>query len=186
MKVLITGVAGFVGSALAASLLERCEGISICGIDNLMRPGSETNRARLQQLGVQFIHGDIRCAADFAALPKVDWVIDAAANPSVLAGVNGQSSTRQLFEHNLASLVNILEYCKTQAAGLLLLSSSRVYSIEALAALPLRVEDSAFVLDTTRDLPVGTSPDGIGPRLFHAGSHLSLWQHQISFRDGGS
>ena len=63
MKVLITGVAGFVGSALAASLLERCEGISICGIDNLMRPGSETNRARLKQMGVQFIHGDIRCAA---------------------------------------------------------------------------------------------------------------------------
>ena len=109
-------------------------------------------------------------------------MIDAAANPSVLAGVNGQSSTRQLFEHNLASLVNILEYCKTQAAGLLLLSSSRVYSIEALAALPLRVEDSAFVLDTTRDLPVGTSPDWHRTRLFHAGSDLSLWQHQTGFR----
>ena len=26
-------------------------------------------------------------ASDFEALPDVDWVIDAAANPSVLAGV---------------------------------------------------------------------------------------------------
>ena len=78
-----------------------------------MRPGPESNRARLEQLGVEFFHGDIRCASDFEALPKVDWVIDAAANPSVLAGVDGRGSTRQLFEHNLAGLVNILEYCKT-------------------------------------------------------------------------
>ena len=174
MKILITGIAGFVGSALAASLLERCEGISLYGVDNLMRPGSESNRGRLKQMGVQFIHGDIRCAGDFEALPKVDWVIDAAANPSVLAGVNGQGSTRQLFEHNLASLVNILEYCKTNGAGLLLLSSSRVYSIEALAALPLKIENSAFVLDTTGDLPVGTSAYGIGPD-FSTQAPISLY-----------
>ncbi len=163
MKLLITGIAGFVGSTLAASLLERTEGLSICGIDNLMRPGAESNRARLKQMGVQFIHGDIRCASDFEALPKVDWVIDAAANPSVLAGVNGQGSTRQLFEHNLAGLINVLEYCKVRSAGLLLLSSSRVYSIEALVALPLTVENSAFVLDTTGPLPAGVSASGIAP-----------------------
>jgi CDP-paratose 2-epimerase len=163
MKLLITGIAGFVGSTLAASLLERTEGLSICGIDNLMRPGAESNRARLKQMGVQFIHGDIRCASDFEALPKADWVIDAAANPSVLAGVNGQGSTRQLFEHNLAGLVNVLEYCKTRSAGLLLLSSSRVYSIEALVALPLKIDNSAFVLDPAGPLPAGVSASGIGP-----------------------
>lgn len=163
MKILITGIAGFVGSSLAASLLERCEGISICGIDNLIRPGSESNRERLKNMGVQFLHGDIRCASDVEALPKTDWVIDAAANPSVLAGVNGQGTTRQLFEHNLASLVNILEYCKANSAGLLLLSSSRVYSIEALAALPLKIENSAFVLDPDRGVPRGATACGIGP-----------------------
>jgi CDP-paratose 2-epimerase len=161
-KILITGIGGFVGSALAESLFEQLEDVSICGIDNLMRPGSEVNRARLKRMGVEFFHGDIRCASDFEALPKVDWVIDAAANPSVLAGVNGRGSTRQLFEHNLASLVNILEYCKTNSAGLLLLSSSRVYSIEALAALPLKIENSAFILDTTQPLPAGASACGIG------------------------
>jgi CDP-paratose 2-epimerase len=174
MKILITGIAGFVGSSLAASLVERCEGISICGMDNLMRPGSESNRARLKQMGVRFIHGDIRCASDFDSLPKVDWVIDAAANPSVLAGVNGHGSTRQLFEHNLAGLLNVLEYCKAHSAGLLLLSSSRVYSIEALAALPLKIDKCAFVLDTAASLPAGVSASGIGPG-FSTRSPISLY-----------
>ena len=101
MKILITGICGFVGSALAECLIERHAGISVSGIDNLMRPGSETNRTRLRKLGVAFVHGDIRAASDFECLPAADWVIDAAANPSVLAGVRGSSSSRQLFEHNL-------------------------------------------------------------------------------------
>src|SRR5438067_1974416 len=124
MKILITGICGFAGSALAACLLERMKDLSICGIDNLMRPGSEMNRAVLRRRGVDVIHGDIRNASDFEALPKADWVIDAAANPSVLAGVNGSGTSRQLFEHNLAGVVNVLEYCKGHRAGFLLLSTS--------------------------------------------------------------
>lgn len=144
MRILITGVCGFVGSDLAESLLERIEGLSVCGVDNLMRTGSEINRARLGKLGVKFVHGDIRSASDFENLPKADWVIDAAANPSVLAGVDGGASSRQLFEHNLASLMNVVEYCRAHGAGLLVLSSSRVYSLRALCSLPLEVVDGAF------------------------------------------
>ncbi len=162
MRILITGICGFAGSALTASLLERSETMHVSGIDNLMRPGSETNRARLKKLGVQFVHGDVRAATDFAQLPAADWVIDAAANPSVLAGVSGGSDSRQLFEHNLASLANILEYCKRHMAGLLLLSSSRVYSIAALAGLPLVVQDGAFRINGRAPLPRGASERGIG------------------------
>src|SRR4030095_4838288 len=147
MKMLITGICGFAGSTVATSLLERMEGLSIYGIDNLMRPGSETNRATLRQLGVCVFHGDIRNASDFEVLPQVDWIIDAAANPSVLAGLNGSGTSRQLFEHNLVSTVNILEYCKIHHAGFILLSTSRVYSIPALTSLPLKTEDDAFCLD---------------------------------------
>jgi CDP-paratose 2-epimerase len=161
MKVLITGICGFVGSALATALRERVEGIQLCGIDNLMRPGSETNRAKLRAAGVEFIHGDIRADSDLASLPKADWVIDAAANPSVLAGVAGGGSSRQLFEHNLASLGNVLEYCRRHSAGLLMLSSSRVYSIAALAGLPMRVADDGFELDTGSQLPAGVGEHGI-------------------------
>ncbi len=164
MKILITGVCGFVGSSLAEFLLERREGLSIWGLDNLMRPGSEINRRRLQSLGVTFHHGDVRSASDFESLPAVDWVIDAAANPSVLAGLNG-SSSRQLVEHNLVSMVNVLEFCKSCKAGLLLLSTSRVYSIPELLALPLRAMDNAFALDDTGSLPPGVSSLGLGVRF---------------------
>lgn len=159
MRILITGVCGFAGSALAESLLARREGLRIAGIDNLMRAGSELNRTRLRALGIDVVHGDLRCASDCEALPAADWVIDAAANPSVLAGLG--SGSRQLFEHNLASLVNVLEYTKAHRAGLILISSSRVYSIGALAALPLAADGNAFRLDDSRPLPGGVSARGI-------------------------
>lgn len=108
MKILITGICGFVGSTLARTLLACVEGFQIIGIDNLMRPGAETNRQPLKSLGIEFVHGDIRSASDLAGLPAADWIIDAAANPSVLAGVAGGGSSRQLFEHNLAGLGNVL------------------------------------------------------------------------------
>jgi len=174
MRVLITGICGFAGSALAENLLARREGAGITGIDNLMRPGSETNRRRLKGLGVEFFHGDIRQASDFEDLPAADWVIDAAANPSVLAGVQGGFSSRRLFEHNLASLVNVLEYCKRHSAGLVLLSSSRVYSIPALASLPLREQGNAFVLDCSAPLPAGVSAEGVG-RDFSTQPPVSLY-----------
>jgi CDP-paratose 2-epimerase len=174
MKLLITGVCGFAGSALARALLESMEGLSIWGIDNLMRPGSETNRARLRQWGVKFVHGDIRCAADLEPLPGADWVIDAAANPSVLAGVAGAGTSRQLMEHNLAGLLEVLEYCKRWRAGLFVLSSSRVYSIPALAALPLRDTGCRFELDDSGPLPPGVSAEGIAPE-FSTAPPVSLY-----------
>jgi CDP-paratose 2-epimerase len=174
MKILITGACGFVGSALAEGLLERAEGLSILGIDNLMRPGSETNRQRLRKLGLAFVHGDIRSASDLEALPDVDWVIDAAANPSVLAGVAGGGTSRQVLEHNLGSLIHVLEYCKRCRAGLTILSSSRVYSIAALTSLPLRDTGEAFALDETAPLPAGVSGRGVAPQ-FSTDAPVSLY-----------
>ena len=174
MKILITGVCGFVGSALAEYLLERLEGIRIVGIDNLMRPGSELNRSRVEQLGVEFIHADLRLASDISGLPACDWVVDAAANPSVLAGLSGASGSRQLFEHNLVAIGNVLEYCKEHKAGLLLLSSSRVYSIAALAAVPLCIRDDAFEIDPGCPLPRGLSAAGIGVE-FSTAAPISLY-----------
>ena len=73
MKLLITGICGFVGSTLAERFVKNYPGISVCGVDNLMRHGSEVNRDRLRKLGIVVMHGDIRLASDFEALPKVDW-----------------------------------------------------------------------------------------------------------------
>lgn len=174
MNILITGICGFVGSTIAKTLISAIPGITICGIDNLIRPGSEQNRSGLQKLGVRVYHGDIRVASDFETMPAVDWVIDASANPSVLAGVDGQSSSRQLIEHNLQGTVNILEYCKRHDAGFILLSTSRVYSIPPLSNIVVEVVSEAFCLSADQQLPEGLTPEGISER-FNCSPPVSLY-----------
>jgi CDP-paratose 2-epimerase len=146
MKILITGICGFAGSSIAKMLLESHSNLQIIGLDNFSRKGSELNISDLTNLGVKLIRGDIRAQSDIDAMPKVDWAIDCAANPSVLAGIDGQSSSRQLMEHNLLGTINLLEYCKSHKAGLILLSTSRVYSASELAALPVESSVDRFEL----------------------------------------
>ncbi len=165
MRLLITGICGFVGSTLARAFAAAGSGHTLVGFDNFIRPGSESNRAELKRLGVKLHHGDLRAASDLETLPAVDWVIDAAANPSVLAGVDGKTSSRQLVEHNLAGTVNMLEFCKQHRAGFILLSTSRVYSIEPLAALPVVARDGAFQphLPLSPSLALSVSPSALSP-----------------------
>jgi CDP-paratose 2-epimerase len=146
MKILITGVAGFAGLSIARMLLQSHSDLEILGLDNFSRKGSELNISELTILGIDIVRGDIRSQSDIAALPKVDWVIDCAANPSVLAGIDGQSSSKQLMEHNLLGTINLLEYCKRYNSGLILLSTSRVYSAFELAALPVKSSHNRFDL----------------------------------------
>jgi CDP-paratose 2-epimerase len=159
MRILISGVCGFVGSELARALAAR--GHTVAGFDNFIRPGSETNRAALKKSGVKLFHGDLRAASDLEPLPAADFVIDAAANPSVLAGVDGRTSSRQLVEHNLGGTVNLLEFCKAHRAGFVLLSTSRVYAIAPLAELPVEVRDGAFRPSETAELPPGLGAAGV-------------------------
>jgi CDP-paratose 2-epimerase len=161
VKILITGICGFVGSTLANTLASEPWVSSICGIDNFCRRGSELNRKPLEELGIHILHGDIRSTSDVDSLPKADWVIDAAANPSVLAGVDGKTSSRQLVEHNLVGTINLLEYCKNKQAGFCLLSTSRVYSIPGLASLRMKVVDGEFTPDPDQDFPCGISINGV-------------------------
>src|SRR5512140_1820852 len=174
MKLLITGICGFVGSTLAKSWLAADPGLTIYGLDNFIRPGSERNRIELQQLGIRLFHGDIRQASDFEALPAADWVIDAAANPSVLACIDGQTSSRQLIEHNLLGTVNILEYCKRYKAGFILISTSRVYSIPPLSEVAVIPSGEAFRLAPGQSLPVGLSDAGVSEE-FSTASPVSLY-----------
>ena len=174
MRILLSGVCGFVGSTLARALAKAGTGHQVLGFDNFIRPGSETNRTDVTRLGVRLFHADLRAASDLAELPPCDWVIDAAANPSVLAGVDGQTSSRQLVEHNLVGTVNLLEYCRQHRAGLILLSTSRVYSIPPLAALPVEVAGGAFHPAAGARLPRGLTAAGVD-ETFATGAPVSLY-----------
>jgi len=172
MRILITGICGFVGSTLARELL--AAGHQVTGFDNFIRPGSETNRVPLEKLGARVITADLRHAAQMDALPAADFVIDAAANPSVLAGVDGKTSSRELVDHNLTGTINILEYCKAHQAGFILLSTSRVYSIAPLAGLPVKTVAGALVPDATQPLPAGLTAAGLNEN-FATQAPISLY-----------
>jgi len=141
--------------------VESGSGYIIYGLDNLIRPGSEVNLTALKKLGVHLFHADLRASSDLESLPEVDWVIDAAANPSVLAGVEGRTNSRQLVEHNLVGTINLLEFCKHFRAGLIILSTSRVYSITPLAGIPVQTIGNAFRPMKSARFPIGFSAFGV-------------------------
>ena len=161
MKLLITGICGFVGSSLARFFRQSNPEIEVFGIDNFSRPGSEINRMELPRIGVTVRYGDIRSASDVDNFPAVDWVIDAAANPSVLAGVTGPTSSRQTVEHNLAGTINLLEFCRRHTSGFVMLSTSRIYSLAELSNLQLQTTNNAYVPLLSGKLPIGLSANGI-------------------------
>ncbi len=174
-RVLITGAAGFVGFSLARAIIgSPGAGFDLVGMDNFSRPGSERNRALLAAVGVRLVHGDTRLRSDFDAVPSVDWVIDAAADPSVLAGIADGGASRRLAETNLWGSVEILEFCRRTGAGLILLSSSRVYSLRALGAIPVRKSAGAFEPEPGAALPEAAGPGGIREE-FSAAPPLSLY-----------
>lgn len=175
MQILITGACGFVGSELCLILQELLDDVQIIGLDNLSRRGSWRNLPRLEQRGIRVIQGDIRQAADLESLGPFNWVIDAAANPSVLAGVDGKASSRQLVEHNLLGTVQMLEACKRWGAGFVLLSTSRVYSIPPLAQLQVEVKSAAFSPTSTALATIaGLSERGIA-ESFATAAPVSLY-----------
>ncbi len=172
MRVLITGAAGFVGSQLAEALRAACAGLKLFGIDNLSRKGSEINLARLARAECAFIRGDIGRADDVRNLPAADWIVDCAADPSVQGGIN--SSSERLVSDNLIGTLNLLEKCRRDHCGFVMLSTSRVYSIHDLRAIPLSGSPARFDLDPAGKYPAGLTLSGISEK-FSTDSPLSLY-----------
>jgi CDP-paratose 2-epimerase len=149
MKILITGIAGFVGFNMAKYFRLHDPNIQIYGIDNLSRRGSEFNLTALKEMDCKVIFGDIRCKEDVDNLPYCHWIIDCAANPSVTAGID--SNVSALVNTNLIATLHILEKCRRDSCGLILLSTSRVYSINKLNAI-------SFENNSTRMIPLPAQP----------------------------
>lgn len=177
MKILITGGAGFVGSSLAIALKTNYPDYQLFALDNLKRRGSELNLSRLKKAGVEFVHGDIRNKEDFDALPGVDVVIEASAEPSVLAGLDGTPD--YLINTNLFGTVNCLNYALKHKAAFVFLSTSRVYPIKTLESLNFVEQDTRFALADEQPVP-GASAKGIaenfpldGPRSLYGTTKLA-------------
>jgi CDP-paratose 2-epimerase len=179
-SVLITGGAGFVGSNLAVLLRQARPEVAVTALDSLKRRGSELTLPGLQRAGVRFCHGDIRCLEDLDALPSFDLLIDCSAEPSVQAG--GSGSPRYVLETNLAGTINCLEAARARGAAFLFLSTSRVYPIAALNALPFEETPTRFRWLPCPGVP-GFSEHGVaeefpldGARSFYGASKLACEQ----------
>jgi CDP-paratose 2-epimerase len=158
--VLITGGAGFIGSNLALRFKKSDPGRHVVAFDNLRRRGSEMNLAVLKKAGVEFIHGDVRNAADFSAIPQsLDLLIECSAEPSVLAGYGGDPS--YVIDSNLVGAVNCLNLARRTGADMIFLSTSRVYPIAALNSLAFDETETRYELAARQTLP-GAGQSGIG------------------------
>ena len=156
--ILVTGGAGFVGSWLALSLKQAFGTARVIALDSLRRRGSEYNLDRLRTAGVEFLHGDVRNPDDLAACGPVDVLVEASAEPSVLAGYDGAS--RYVVDTNLGGAVNCLELARRHGAVFVFLSTSRVYPVEPLNRLRLIETDTRFELAPEQPYP-GVSAAGI-------------------------
>jgi len=130
MKVLVTGVAGFIGMHCARRLLAR--GDEVIGVDNLSPYYSvELKRARLKQIehrALSFHELDIADAAPLTGVferEKPQAVLHLAAQAGVRYSLVNPASYVQT---NLVGFANLLEACRAfPPRHLVFASSSRVY-----------------------------------------------------------
>ena len=158
MTILITGGCGFVGSNLAILIKQKYPAYKIIAFDNLRRRGSELNIPRLKENAVEFIHGDIRNKEDFEEIGEINILIDAAAEPSVLAGMG--TSTDYLIHTNLNGTINCLNYALKYKAQFIFLSTSRVYPIKQLEQVNFYESDTRFELAVEQSI-TGFSDRGV-------------------------
>lgn len=171
MKILIPGGAGFVGSSVALGLKARHPDWEIISLDNLKRRGSELALPRLRAGGVQFIHGDVRIADDLRPTGACDLLIDCSAEPSVLAGRDG--ATDYVLQTNLGGTIHCLDHARRHGSAFIFLSTSRVYPMAPLTALPLEEAESRFELPAGLQLP-GMTARGLS-ESFPMGGARSLY-----------
>lgn len=163
MKILITGGCGFVGSNLAVLFAQHYEGAEIYCFDNLYRRGSELNLQKVLAVGARFIHGDVRQYSDFERVPAVDVVIDAAAEPSVLAGVV-PGELENLMDTNLMGTIHTLYFARRHQAKFVFLSTSRVYPYDALEKAALVSSEKRFDFSDAQEF-IGLSREGVSEQF---------------------
>jgi CDP-paratose 2-epimerase len=176
-RILITGGCGFVGSNLALHFKTSGLADSVIAYDNMMRSGSELNKLVLQKHGIECVVADIRDREALNKLPKVDVVIDAAAEPSVLAGL--QTGSKELLDINLGGTINCLELAKKWNSIFIFLSTNRVYPYDKLNALPYSESETRLnFTDTHQGVGIDEQFGNDGPKSLYGASKLAA-EHLI-------
>ena len=144
MKVLVTGAAGFIGSALSLRLLAR--GDEVVGVDNLNDYYDiELKKSRLARTqdhpGYTDVRIDLENREGIAALfneNKPDSVVNLAAQAGVRYSIENPLA---YIDTNLLGFANILEGCRHNQVGhLVYASSSSVYGSNT--NMPFSVHDN--------------------------------------------
>jgi CDP-paratose 2-epimerase len=158
LRFVVTGGAGFVGGHVALAIAEALEGAEVIAFDSLRRRGSESNLERLRKGGVVFVHGDVRSRSDLDGIGAFDFLVECSADPAVTAVESGRREFS--LETNLQGAVHCVEACHRHDAGLLFLSTSRVYPIATLRGARLRETAERFELEAEQSVP-GLSEHGV-------------------------
>lgn len=124
VKALVTGVAGFIGSNLARSLLDR--GDYVRGIDNFATGRRENLKGIEDHSSFELIEGDIRSESDVqTAVHGIECIYHQAAVPSVPRSVNDPRPTTRV---NCGGTANIIAAARDHGVETIVAaSSSSVY-----------------------------------------------------------
>ncbi|WP_291404312.1 GDP-mannose 4,6-dehydratase [Daejeonella sp.] len=130
-RILVTGAAGFIGSNLTRSLLNKGN-VQIVGLDNFddfySREQKERNMSSfISNQDFSFFEGDIRNMDHLLALPEIDVIVHLAAK----AGVRPSILNPVLYQDvNVAGTQNLLEFARQKEIKQFVFgSSSSVYGI---------------------------------------------------------
>ncbi len=147
MRVLVTGVAGFIGHAVARALITR--GDSVVGIDNLNDYYNVgLKRDRLADIGTTRFGFHELDFADHAALEPAlaPHDVDAIVHLGAQAGVRySLDNPRAYVQSNLVGHLNLLEVARARQVPMVYASSSSVYG---------GTSDLPFAVDARVDHPV--------------------------------
>lgn len=151
-RILVTGGAGFIGSAFIRNMLAWYPDIFVVNLDKLTYAGNLDNLRGIDENRYEFIHGDIANTADVErAMEGCEWVVNFAAET-----------------HVDRSLMGATDFLRTNVEGVYqLLSVARTHKVQRIVLV------STDEVYGSREVGSATETDPINPRNPYSASKAS-------------